>query len=81
MTAAAVPGGGSRSLISLAVSRAGRSQKTRRRAAAIAAGAREHVITLTALGCADWAAFIHSRFAGLLILAACLLVAEWKIQG
>lgn len=45
------------------------------------AAVREHVITVTALGCVDAAAFSHSAFAGLLTAGACLLVADFKIQA
>lgn len=82
MTAVTVPGARRpRSLLGLAFSAAARSPKLRRRAAALSAAVREHVITVTALACADWAAFGHSSFTGLITLAGCLLVLDFKLQS
>ncbi|HMG63640.1 MAG TPA: hypothetical protein VK599_11880 [Streptosporangiaceae bacterium] len=84
MATAALPAG-RRSLlgklfvvIGIAISR---NPAAKKRAEAFTAGVREHFVTVVALGCADYAAFIHSPFAGWLVLAGCLFLLDLKIQG
>ena len=70
-----------RSLLGKVAGALSRTPQSRRRVGAVMSAVREHVITVTALGCADAAAFGHSSFAGLLTAGACLLVLDFKIQG
>jgi len=51
------------------------------KAAGRAAGVRQHLLTMGAVGCADTAAFLHSNIVGLVVTAASLLVLDYKIQG
>jgi len=60
------------------------ASRTRERLAKVAgraAGVRQHVLTVAALGCADTAGFLHSMIVGLAVTAASLLVLDFKIQG
>ena len=49
--------------------------------AARVGGVRQHLLTVSALGCADTAGFLHSTVVGLVVTAASLLVLDFKIQG